>query len=240
MSSPARSAAARPARTTPARSQSTRSSSARTTTARPTTRAGAGRSSAARVRRPALSAAPEPRATVAGNGVFALIVVGILLTGMVLLLVLNTTLAQGAFQIGALTQTQNQLAVTEQQLLQDVAAEEAPEALQRRAGQLGMVPVTSPVFLRLADGAVLGTPTAAVAPRKHTAAPAAPSAPNPMTAVPETTTTSTTAKTAATKTAATKTTKPAAATKPATSTKPKTTAPTSDAAVPDPTSGAGR
>jgi hypothetical protein len=51
--------------------------------------------------------------------------------------------------------------VQEQKLLQNVAQQEAPESLQKRAADLGMVPVTAPVFLRLADGAVLGTPTPA-------------------------------------------------------------------------------
>ena len=49
----------------------------------------------------------------------------------------------------------------EQTLLQQVANEESPESLQKRADQLGMVPVSAPVFLRLADGAVLGTPVPA-------------------------------------------------------------------------------
>jgi hypothetical protein len=100
---------------------------------------------------------------VAGNGVFALVVVGLLVVGMGVLLGLNTSLAQGAFEISALTRVQSNLAVQEQQLLQEVAVAEAPESLQRRADALGMVPVSSPVFLRLADGAVLGTPVAAVA-----------------------------------------------------------------------------
>ena len=239
MSTPARSAAprtARPASTRPARTSTARAGSARGTATRPTT----GRA-ASRPRRPALTAAPAPRPSVAGNGVFALVVIGILLTGMVMLLVLNTTLAQGAFEIGSLTKTQNQLAVTEQQLLQAVAAEEAPEALQRRATALGMVPVTSPVFLRLADGAVLGTPTAAAAARKRatttttttattTTKPAATSPTSPMTAVPVTTPTTA-------KAAATKTTK---ATKATPTTTKKGAAPTSDAAVPDPASGATR
>jgi hypothetical protein len=82
---------------------------------------------------------------------------------MVMLLVLNTTLAQGAFEISSLTSTQNQRAVQEQQLLQQVALEEAPDSLQKRASALGMVAVTSPVFLRLADGAVLGIPHPATA-----------------------------------------------------------------------------
>ena len=114
-------------------------------------------------RRPALVEVPQARAAVAGNGVFALVVLGMLVTGMGVLLVLNTTLAQGAFEISALTSAQHKLAVSEQLLLQQVALAESPESLQGRADALGMVPVASPVFLRLADGAVLGTPVAAKA-----------------------------------------------------------------------------
>lgn len=113
-------------------------------------------------RRPVLHEVPPPAPAVAGNGMFALIVVGLLLGGMVTLLVLNTTLAQGAFEIGSLTKIQRDLAVNEQRLLQKVARAESPEALQERAERLGMVPATTPVFLRLADRAVLGTPTPAV------------------------------------------------------------------------------
>jgi hypothetical protein len=134
--------------------------------ARPATRRPASGSPAARAaarRRAQITALPAPGPAVAGNGVFALVVVGMLVGGMVLLLVLNTSLAQGAFEIGTLSKSQAQLAVQEQELLQDVARAEAPEALQRRADALGMVPVTSPVFLRLADGAVLGIPQAAKA-----------------------------------------------------------------------------
>lgn len=147
--------------------------------ARPATRRPASGSPAARAaarRRAQITALPTPGPAVAGNGVFALVVVGMLVGGMVLLLVLNTSLAQGAFEIGTLSKSQAQLAVQEQELLQDVARAEAPEALQRRADALGMVPVTSPVFLRLADGAVLGIPKAAKAavrpalPRTGTAA----------------------------------------------------------------------
>jgi len=137
------SATARVARTAPARR-------------RPTPAAPAAR------RRPILTEVPAAPAVVAGRGVFALVVLGMLVAGMGVLLVLNTSLAQGAFELGALTKTQGALAVQEQHLLQQVALEESPDALQVRASALGMVPVAAPVFLRLSDGAVLGTPTAAV------------------------------------------------------------------------------
>lgn len=112
-------------------------------------------------RRPTLTEVPAPAPAVAGNGMFALVVVAMLLGGMVVLLVLNTSLAQGAFELGALARTQSQLGVQEQKLLQNVALQESPESLQKRADGLGMVPVVAPVFLRLADGAVLGTPVPA-------------------------------------------------------------------------------
>jgi hypothetical protein len=236
VSSPARSAVPRPSRPSSGRTTAPRPATARSTTnlvtsarpaARPTTR----------TRRPVLVAAPSPRASVAGNGVFALVVISILLAGMVLLLVLNTTLAQGAFEIGSLTKAQNQLAVTEQQLVQDVAQAEAPESLQQRAAALGMVPVTSPVFLRLADGAVLGTPTPAVR-RKHTAGTTL-----PATGAAATTTTTKTATTTAAPKTATTTATTTAAPKTATTTATKTAASgtsTTDAAVPDPTAGVGR
>jgi len=149
------SATARAARTSPARR-------------RPAPAAPAAR------RRPILTPVPAAPAAVAGRGVFALVVLGMLVGGMGVLLVLNTSLAQGAFELGALTKTQGALAVQEQHLLQQVALEESPDALQVRASALGMVPVAAPVFLRLSDGAVLGTPTAAVGvvrPRATTLAP---------------------------------------------------------------------
>ncbi len=138
------------------------SAAARSAAARPATRRPRPSTVTPR-RRAALVEVPAPAPAVAGNGVFALVVVGLLVGGMVMLLVLNTTLAQGAFEISSLTSTQNQRAVQEQQLLQQVALEEAPDSLQKRASALGMVAVTSPVFLRLADGAVLGIPHPATA-----------------------------------------------------------------------------
>lgn len=145
---------------TAARPATTRSAPARP---RPGTRPGPSARAAAR-RRPSLVEVPAAAPAVAGNGVFAGVVVALLLGGMAVLLVLNTTLAQGAFEITALTRAQNALAVQEQTLLQQVAVEESPESLQSRADKLGMVPVSAPVFLRLSDGAVLGTPIPAAQP----------------------------------------------------------------------------
>ncbi|HEY5134525.1 MAG TPA: hypothetical protein VIJ41_01935 [Candidatus Nanopelagicales bacterium] len=205
-----------------------------------TARAAAARPSAARRRpapsraavrrRPALTAVPSAPATVAGRGVFALVVLAMLVTGMGVLLVLNTSLAQGAFELGALSTTRNALAIQEQQLLQQVALEESPDALQARATTLGMVPVSAPVFLRLADGAVLGTPSAAVgAPRPHTTAsvPVTGGAPAAGVAAAPAGAATTSAPAAGTTTIATTTSTTVAAPVPA-----KTTAATSSAAKP--------
>ena len=134
-----------------------------TATASRPARPNAPSSPSAATRRPALREVPAPAPVVAGNGMFAIIVTGLLVLGMLGLLVLNTTLAQGAFEIGALTKIQRDLAVNEQRLLQTVAHAESPESLQQRADALGMVPAQAPVFLRLADHRVLGRPTPAKA-----------------------------------------------------------------------------
>lgn len=153
------------------------SATARATATRPSSRPAATRG-AGRQRRAALREVAPPTPAVAGNGMFALIVTGMLVLGMIGLLVLNTTLAQGAFEIGSLTQVQRDLAVNEQRLLQSVAHAEAPESLQERADALGMVPAQAPVFLRLADRKVLGRPTPAkAAPRKASGSAAAATTP---------------------------------------------------------------
>ncbi len=172
---------------------------------------------AGRPRRTPLHEVAPPAPAVAGTGIFSLVVVGILVGGMVMLLVLNTSLAQGAFEISALTSTQRDLAVKEQKLAQQVALTEAPEALQERARGLGMVPVASPVFLRLADGKVLGVPTPAQA--------------DPFSRLPSTGAPATSGTTSGTGSTATTPTPGAAPAKPAT--KPATT-PGGDGAQPDP------
>lgn len=117
-----------------------------------------------RARAPRLRLAPRPAPSVAGNGAFLAIVGALILAGMAALLVLNTSLAQGAFELQRLQAQQSDLQITEQSLQQQVEAAQSPVALKARADELGMVPVTVPAFLRLADGTVLGDPTPATRP----------------------------------------------------------------------------
>lgn len=94
----------------------------------------------------------------ASNGMFVLIVLGALGLGMLGILVINTSLAQGAFTLGELRSQYGELARTEAILTEEVAALSAPEALEARAQALGMVPSTTPAFIQIPDGTVLGKP----------------------------------------------------------------------------------
>jgi cell division protein FtsB len=94
----------------------------------------------------------------ASNGIFVMFVLGALALGMLGILVINTSLAQGAFQLGELRSQYGELARTEATLTEEVAALSAPEALENQARALGMVPSTSPAFIQIPDGTVLGKP----------------------------------------------------------------------------------
>lgn len=111
--------------------------------------------------RPNLRMVSPLRPERASRGVFALIVTGMLVVGMLVILVLNTSLAQGAFTISELQAQEAGLSQQEQTLAEVVAAASAPEALERSARSLGMVPSETPVFIRLPGGRVIGKAKAA-------------------------------------------------------------------------------
>jgi hypothetical protein len=111
--------------------------------------------------RPHLRMVSPLRPERASRGMFALVVAGLLVAGMVAILLINTTLAQGAFTISELQAERAALAEQEQALAADVAEAAAPQVLEQRARDLGMVPSQTPVFLDLTSGAVIGTPKAA-------------------------------------------------------------------------------
>ncbi|MET9560570.1 MULTISPECIES: FtsB family cell division protein [Streptomyces] len=91
---------------------------------------------------------------------FVLLVVLLLGGGLIGLLVLNSALSEGSFQLDDLQKDTKSLTDEEQALQRDVDAYSAPDALQRRARELGMVPGGDPAFLN-PDGTVLGVPSAA-------------------------------------------------------------------------------
>jgi hypothetical protein len=98
----------------------------------------------------------------AARAPFVLLVVVLLGGGLIGLLVLNSALSEGSFQLDDLKQRTKELTDEEQALQRDIDAYSAPQALQRRARELGMVPGGDPAFLG-PDGRVKGSPSPAPA-----------------------------------------------------------------------------
>lgn len=110
---------------------------------------------------------------------FVLLVVLLLGGGLITLLVLNSALNEGSFRLSELKKRTTDLTDEQQALQRDVDSSAEPDALARRARELGMVPGGSPVFLG-PDGKVRGVPSAATSepapapPQKTTAPPQPP------------------------------------------------------------------
>ncbi|MFJ6481316.1 hypothetical protein [Streptomyces sp. NPDC091682] len=114
---------------------------------------------------------------------FVLLVVALLAGGLISLLLLNSALNEGSFQLSKLRKETTALTDEEQALQRDVDAYSAPDALQRRAHELGLVPGGSPVFIG-PDGKVAGSAAPAEAPPSPTPTPAPPAAPGTSPAAP--------------------------------------------------------
>ncbi|MQY33083.1 hypothetical protein SRB17_10430 [Streptomyces sp. RB17] len=91
---------------------------------------------------------------------FVLLVVLLLGGGLIGLLVLNSALSEGSFKLADLQKRTKNLTDEEQALQRDIDAYSSPDALQRRARELGMVPGGDPAFLG-SDGKIKGVPSAA-------------------------------------------------------------------------------
>ncbi|WNI19566.1 hypothetical protein RLT57_05985 [Streptomyces sp. ITFR-21] len=103
-----------------------------------------------------------PSATAARTP-FVVVVVTLLAGGLVSLLLLNSAVNRDSFQLDRLQKETTGYTDEQQQLQQEVDGYSAPEELERRAQQLGMVPGGNPAFLG-PDGTVRGTPDEATAP----------------------------------------------------------------------------
>ncbi len=97
------------------------------------------------------------------SGAFVALLVALLAGGLVGLLVLNTAMQRSAFQLEDMRDRSESLSVRRQVLDMRVDRLRSPERLAREATDLGMVAMTSPAFLHLEDGRVLGDPVPAVA-----------------------------------------------------------------------------
>ena len=92
----------------------------------------------------------------ASKRTFIFIILGMIISGMMTLLYVNTLALQASFQKHALQIELSKMTAEEQRLETLVAAGEAPSKLLISARKMGMVPAQTPVFLRLSDGKILG------------------------------------------------------------------------------------
>ena len=116
------------------------------------------RSTAPRTRRreaprPVLTAVPTASPS---HGGMIVVCAALLLAGLLGVLLLNMSLAEGSFRVHELQRTAGELSETELALEQGITAISSPAALASAASRMGMVPASSPAFLRLEDGAILG------------------------------------------------------------------------------------
>ena len=112
--------------------------------------------------RPGPQRAAGTRATGASRGrprtPFVLLLIGLLGGGLVCLLLINTTLAQGAFQIQAMQQKNSSLTQQVQALEQQTRQQESPVSIAARAQQLGMQPVGRLRFIDLTKERIYSQP----------------------------------------------------------------------------------
>lgn len=96
----------------------------------------------------------------AGRGVFILFVAGVLAAGLLVMLIINTSLAQGAFAVTELQKQIDILSEQDQALTREIANASGPVVLETAARSLGMVPNANPVFIDVEAGEILGKPKA--------------------------------------------------------------------------------
>jgi len=97
-------------------------------------------------------AVPVPRAP------FVLLVLALLGGGLICLLVINTTLGSTSFEIDKLQQAANARSLQEQQLQQQLAADQSPGRIEQEACALGMRPQQRLEFLDLRKHRVISQP----------------------------------------------------------------------------------
>lgn len=107
------------------------------------------------VDRARLRVVPRPR-TQAARVPFVGLISLVLVTGVVGLLLFNTSMQQASFATTALEQQAGTLSAREQTLRMQLAQQRDPQRVARRAQELGMVIPAVPAFLSLGTGEVSG------------------------------------------------------------------------------------
>lgn len=94
---------------------------------------------------------------------YAVVTVSVIFGIIVAQLLLSVAVSSGAYEIAGLQAQNRELDRTQQSVNQDLDRLASPQNLAANAEALGMVSNNTPVYLRLSDGAVLGSPVAASA-----------------------------------------------------------------------------
>ncbi|MEW1866258.1 hypothetical protein AB0399_38780 [Streptomyces sp. NPDC088194] len=128
------------------------------------------------------------RSATARRTPFVVLVVTLLAGGLISLLMLNAALNRDSFKLDKLQDQTTHYTDQQQQLQQEVDGYSAPDSLEQRARELGMVPGGDPAFLD-PNGKVQGSPSPATAPP----APPPTTTAQPPTTMPATPSTSSTA-----------------------------------------------
>ncbi|WP_110181601.1 hypothetical protein [Nocardioides solisilvae] len=114
----------------------------------------------AAVTRARLTVVPQTRRRPAARVPFVFLVSVVLLTGVIGLLMFNTSMQQASFTATRLEQQAATMAAREQVLRMELDDLRDPQRVALRAQQMGMVIPSTPVFLSL-EGEVIGEPTPA-------------------------------------------------------------------------------
>ena len=122
----------------------------------PALRARVPRLAGAALERARLTVVPRRRRRRSSPVPFLLVVSMVAVGGIVGLLLFNTSMQQASFAATALEEQANTLTAREQTLQMELEVLRDPQRVAEHAQNLGMVPSANPVFLRLADGKVLG------------------------------------------------------------------------------------
>lgn len=143
-----------------------------------------GRLAEAAVERARLTVVPR-RATVAPRVPFVSLVSVLLIGGIAGLLLFNTNMQQASFVASSMEEQAAVLAGKEESLRMQLHRLRDPQHVAAQAKKLGMVPSTSPAFIRLSDGEVLGRPAVSEPGNAIRIAPLPPAKPRPQLVIAE-------------------------------------------------------
>jgi len=105
--------------------------------------------------------APRPDSRTRPRIVYALTAGAGMAAIVIAQLLLSVGISQGAYEISTLQSNQVELGRTTESMTEDLVKVSSPQNLAANAAALGMVSNSTPAYLRLSDGAVLGAPVSA-------------------------------------------------------------------------------